>query len=314
MFAVSQHEVSGLGIEKLVQNADARKSVADAAAGHPSVLEPKLDGWRLIVMVTDAGVRVYTRTGSDLSGALEVIESELAGVFPVGTILDAEAVAFTTNADGQIVHEWGSVQSALGPAVAGNIAKSRLRAKCITLCVFDLLQHGAVDARTLGFGQRRHALETIFAANEFTKVVLVPQLAATEENYDALVDAGYEGGMVKWEDAPYGSGKRGAGWWKLKATETVDVVIMGWKPGEGGFTGMVGAIEYGQYVDGVLTPRGRCSGMTLKQRQDFTDNADAYLGTVIEVRHMGVMPTGGDRHPQFKRIRKDKSAEACVWL
>jgi len=29
-------------------------------------------------------------------------------------------------------------------------------------------------------------------------------------------------------------------------------------------------------------------------------------GMVIEIAHMGIMPTGGIRHPQYKRTRTDK--------
>jgi ATP-dependent DNA ligase len=124
--------------------------------------------------------------------------------------------------------------------------------------------------------------------------------------------------MVKWLDAPYGSGKRGAGWWKLKPQATVDVVVMGYKPGEGSFEGLVGAIMFGQYDNGKLIYRGKCSGMDLTERYDFTENADDYIGTVIEVAHMGLMepsseyPLGAFRHPQFKRTRPDRNAESVV--
>jgi ATP-dependent DNA ligase len=95
----------------------------------------------------------------------------------------------------------------------------------------------------------------------------------------------------------------------------MDVVVTGYKPGENGFAGMVGAIEFGQYdSDGVLVGRGRCSGMTLDERHAVTANQEEYLGRVFEVKYMGLFPAhsgrphGALRHPQFLRWRPDKDA------
>jgi DNA ligase-1 len=303
--------VTGGQIESLVQNASAKKSCADAMGTHDSVIEPKLDGWRTIWIVGADGVaRFYTRSGNELTGRMPAVESQIAAAFPPGTILDAEVVAFSLDDKGNLIHKWGAVQSAL----SSGVAKARLLSGGLTLCVFDLICHGDVDARTVPFRGRRAALESIFDGASFDRVILVPQQPATDDAHAVHLEAGYEGSMVKWLDAPYGSGKRGAGWWKLKPQATVEVVVTGYKPGEGSFAGLVGAIEFAQYDDGTLVHRGRCSGMDYMERLDFTNNSAHYIGTVIEVAHMGVMeptpktPLGAFRHPQFKRTRPDRSA------
>jgi ATP-dependent DNA ligase len=304
-------------MEKLVQNADARGSVSAAAGGHPSVLEPKYDGWRTIWKVGDDGVaRFYTRSGQDLTGRWPAVEAMIAAACPPGTVLDGEAVQMET-INGVLVPRWGGVQSILGSGVK----KAALQSGSLTLVLFDLIAHGGIDARSLTLEQRRAALEAVYAQAGFDpmKVMLSEHLDPTEENHARLVEAGYEGSMVKWLDAPYKSGVRGAGWWKLKASDDEDAIVIGYKDGDGGFTGLIGSIIFGQYTkDGRLVPRGACSGMTMQERVRISKNRDAYLSRVFSFRHMGLQaptienPLGAFRHPQFKTWRPDKPAEAVI--
>lgn len=315
MIATAQNTMPG-SVEKMVQNASAMGEVDLAAAGHDSVLEPKYDGWRTIWIVGDDGkARFYSRKDQDLTGRWPAVETAIETALPAGTILDAEAVVFA-EVDGHVAPKWGRVQSILGSGVA----KAALMSGEMTLVVFDLLAHGGIDARSLPYSKRRELLEAIFEAADFPpSIVLTPQLEPTAENHDALLSAGYEGSMVKWQDAPYKSGARGAGWWKLKGQADVDVIVTGYKPGENGWVGLVGAVEFGQYdADGILVSRGRCSGMDFDLRMLFTNHPEKYLGTVFTMRHNGVFPPSKDhphgafRHPRFKRMRKDKAAEAVT--
>lgn len=290
----------------LAQNLKAAKTVAEAVAGHPSVLEGKLDGWRLLAHVHEDGVDVFSRTAKCYTGRLAAIEQELADNFPAGTWIDGEAVAIRVEGTA-IYNDWGVAQSALSSGKATHHADK------ITFMVFDLLAHGGLDIRALPFIERREALETIFDATNMERVQLNAQFRATEENHAALIAQGFEGSVVKHMDAAYASGQRGRGQFKLKATDERDVIVTGFKAGDGGFTGMVGAVTFGQMVDGEIVERGRCSGMNMATRENMTKNPAHWLGTVIEIRHMGVMESGTFRHPQFRRPRPDKMPESCVW-
>jgi bifunctional non-homologous end joining protein LigD len=303
--------------EKLVQNAEAKPSVEAAVGSHDSILEPKYDGWRTVWRTdADGAARFWSRTGQELTGRMPAVEAEIARVFPPGSWIDGEVVAFEQTPAGVSVPKWGAVQSVLGSGVQ----KAALASSQLTLVVFDLLAHGGIDARALPFEKRRQLLEIVFEKSEFpTAVRLAPQFDATEENYEALVAAGYEGAVVKWLSAPYKSGARGAGWSKLKATATEDVIIVGFKPGENGFAGLVGALEFGQYDEnGLLVHRGRCSGMDFDTRCAISKNPEAYVGKVFEMRHMGLTepskphPLGAFRHPQFKKWRPDRTAESVT--
>lgn len=312
-----------LSIEKTVQNADNRKTVADAAGKHPSVLEPKMDGWRTVWKIDASGkARFYTRGDNELTGKMPAVEAMLsASGLPAGTCLDGEVVAFE-NVNGMLVPRWGVVQSIL----AAGVAKAALQSGVLTLVLFDVLSVGDKDARPLPYEKRRAVLDAIIRQRiaitpeyDATKIMLIEQHEPTEDAHADLVAAGHEGSMVKWLDAPYRSGQRGAGWWKLKATDDVDAFVVGYKPGKDSFAGMIGAIIFGQYdADGAVVVRGSCSGMTMAERQRISKNPDAYVGRVLSFRHMGLQaptkanPHGAFRHPQFKTWRPDRSAESVT--
>lgn len=303
------------------QNAAALKSgqtIQSLTASKPHIAEPKLDGWRLHVHRAEDGVHLYTRSGKEHTGQLPAIEAELEAL-PVGTWLDTEAVAFTVE-NGNIVHKWGLVQSILGSAVGkkavvkaiSDFAAKPQASDAITLVAFDLISHAGIDARSLPYAKRRKLLESIFDQHDWKHTILVPQIEPTEASLNALLAQGYEGMMLKALDAPYASGKRGKGWTKIKPQDTLDGIIMGYKDGENGFTGLVGAVCVGQYDQGDLIEVTRCSGMDMATRKKISANRDAYLGKVIEVKHMGQMETGGYRHPQWHRLRPDKAATDCT--
>jgi bifunctional non-homologous end joining protein LigD len=335
---------------KLAQNAQATKAFPGSTDGK-KVGEPKYDGWRLIAVVRDGHVDFYSRSGKTYN-VLTVIEAELLAtvtaddgtvrrVFPAGTILDGEVVALVVQ-DGKVINEWGTTQTVM---TKGGAVAEAMSAK-VSYMVFDLIAHAHIDARPLPYDKRRALLERIFEAHgeQFAKVKLTPQVEPTEKSYAALLAQGFEGMVVKRRNAPYASGKReGAGWEKAKPTTTIEGVIMGFTPGKEGFTGMVGAVVFGQHgcaecggegydifaqaqgkgksqpcpkCDGgkvlTLIERGKVSGMDMRTRLAMTKNPDQWVGKVIEIAHEGVSigqsDTGRFRFPRMKRVRPDKDA------
>jgi DNA ligase 1 len=244
-------------------------------------------------------VHLYTRTAKSHDGSLPDIEAEVGEHLPEGTWLDGEAVALTIE-NGTVTHDWGTVQSVLGSSTG----KAAAMSDKITYMAFDLIAHGGIDARSLPYFKRRALLEKVFAKATF---------GVSEDSVEALLAQGFEGMMIKDTQARYASGQRGAGWTKIKPQDNLDAVVMGFKPGENGFAGLVGAVIFGQYdATGNLVEIGRCSGMDMATRTHMTKYGATWMGAVIEIAHMGQMNTGGYRHPQYKRRRLDKGAEECT--
>lgn len=287
----------------LAQNAETVKKVPATAA----VLEPKLDGWRILAYVQADTVTYFTRSGNSYpADQLPHVTAELLANFPADTWLDGEAVAIRVEGD-KVINEWSTAQSVM-TKLGGHAAADK-----VSLMVFDLIAHAGIDARSLPLAKRRGLLELAFEkADPMEAVTLVPQTEATDENAAAYVAQGFEGAMVKAINAPYASNGRGKGWSKIKPQTTVEAVVMGYKEGQNGFTGMIGAIVFGQYDDnGELVERGRCSGMDLTTRKKITAQREDYLGAVIEVAHHGAMKNKL-RHPQFRRFRPDKKPEQVL--
>lgn len=284
--------------DRLAQNA-AACTANMTIMNNRHVLEPKYDGWRLLIHMSSTGILAYSRAGKSQKGKIPYIEAALSHL-PPGTWLDGELVAFDSNN----MPEWGKAQSCMGSNAGDK------NGECVFMA-FDILTFGGLDIRPLPFSDRRAALTQAIQTGAHVRIT--PQLTASEDEHDRLVDEGYEGSIVKELNKPYASGKRGQGWWKLKANDLMDAVIMGFKPGESSFKGLIGAIEFGQYKNGVLTYRGRCSGMNMKVRKELTANQAKRIGDVIGVAYMGLMPSGSPRHAQFKLFRPDKPAHDCDW-
>lgn len=283
---------------------DIKPQLAQLAQGVPSkpglVIEPKLDGTRILVHVAEDGVHFYTRRGEDHIGKLPQLTKELSEL-PVDTWLDGELVSLSQK-DGKIVCEWGTVTSVLGSKLP------HIHADTLTYVAFDIMKMDGHDVRTLPLSDRRSLLERLLAKFEWDRVTIIPQVEASEKAHQVMLDLGYEGSMVKDPNARYASGKRGYGWDKIKPTVEVEGVIIGFKPGEGSFTGLVGALIFGQFQDGKMVERGKCSGMDFATRQHISQNPDEYLGRVITVKHEGTTKHGNLRFPRFMRFRDDREA------
>lgn len=302
--------------ESLPQNAEAAKSVTQViASGGDCVMEMKWDGWRILAHVAadpatgEPTTLLFSRTGKSQTGKLPEIEAELARNLPIGSWVDGEIVAIKTRSDGSIEHNWNVAQSVMGAGIDKAVKRSHL----VTYMIFDVMALGGHDARSLPLATRRGLLEQAFEQGDYERCVLTPQMDATQEGYEAILDLGFEGVIVKRLSLPYASGKRGCGWSKLKAVVTEDVIITGLPhDGQGKYQGQVGAVVFSQVKDGKLVEMGRCSGMDDATRLDLSVNPEKWIGQVIEVRHMGVMQSGAWRHPVWMRVRSDKAAIECV--
>lgn len=291
----------------------AAPSKADPATildGSPEVImEYKFDGWRMIAIVDGNGdVELYARTGTRLTDHLPHIAAELSEHVAPGTILDGEA--------GVRDDDWGAVQGVL----SGH-PKEPSRAGQVGFYVFDCLQATGTDLMGEPLGIRHGVLDGILSkipanAGEHAGIWSTPRFRATDAEYQRIVKEGFEGAVVKRLDAIYRPGTKGGGWTKLKVVGTEDVVVMGFRAGEGerGEQRHLGSIEFGQYLDGTLVQRGNVGG-------GFDDDTarwiwahqDELLGRVLEISHFG--KGDGFRHPQLVRLRDqgDKPAEQCLW-
>ena len=109
------------------------------------------------------------------------------------------------------------------------------------------------------------------------------------------------------------------GAWKLKYVYEDDFVVTSAEKGKSGkHAGLYAQYFISQYVDGVLTPFGKCgSGKLkhdrLKELTDEIDNKELTFPFVIEIEYQSRQEDSGCcEFPQFIRVRYDKKPSECV--
>jgi bifunctional non-homologous end joining protein LigD len=166
-------------------------------------IEPKLDGWRAIVHVDRARVRVFTRPGREIALSLPEL-APLVDVVPPGTVLDGELVAGSGRA-------WSFYR--LGPLVASNPARRR---SPLAFAAFDLLASGTTRVMDLPYEERRALLEGLAFAGPAWCTVPSWRGISVADALLACEGQGVEGLVAKRLDGRYFAGERRTEWAKVK--------------------------------------------------------------------------------------------------
>jgi bifunctional non-homologous end joining protein LigD len=190
--------------------------------------EGKWDGYRLLVDADHGAVRIRSRSGRDVTGEYPQLRSVATDLADHHVVLDGEVVAL----DESGVPGFSEMQN-------------RVRAARIEYWGFDLLY---LDGRSLlraKYRDRRRLLETLASARGGTLVVseLLPGDGAEALKYSRTHR--FEGVVAKKRDSTYQPGRRSASWVKDKHWNTQEVVIGGWRAGEGGRAGGIGSLLMG---------------------------------------------------------------------
>lgn len=219
--------------------------------------------------------------------------------------------------------------------------------------VFDVLWFGGEDLRARPFHERRSVLTDWYLdeVEEGDYPLILSPFALNAEDKRHLLDHvlqyGGEGAMVKRMDGLYTdttrSGQRSSDVLKVKPFTEDDVIIYGFEQGKGEYNQhKFGAIQFAQIVrredmtpemaknvlrcgsslgaatcafpDEAFVHMGSCSGITDEQEAAFRADPASFIGRVMEVRFQQRWPdTGLMRHPNFVRLRDDKSPAECVY-
>ncbi|OBH04795.1 MULTISPECIES: ATP-dependent DNA ligase [unclassified Mycobacterium] len=212
-------------------------SVAGLKAGQWA-FEGKWDGYRILVEADHGDLRVRSRRGREVTKEYPQLRSLAADLADHHVVLDGEAV---------ILDEHG--------VPSFHEMQNRGRGARVEYWAFDLLY---LDGRSLlraRYSDRRKLLETLAAAGN----VIVPDLLPGDgaEALEHSRKHGWEGVVAKKRDATYQPGRRSASWIKDKNWNTQEVVIGGWKAGEGGRTSGIGSLLMGIPTPGGLRFAGR---------------------------------------------------------
>lgn len=304
--------------------AQSASDVADALSRlGRAALEWKLDGARIQVHRVGGDVRVFTRQGNDVTPAVpEIVEAALS--LPVRSIvLDGEAIALR---DDGSPHPFQVTMRRFGRKLDVDALRASLPLRafffdCVHLDGGDML---AADARA-----RQRALVEVAPASMRLERIETESEDEAGAFLAASLRAGHEGLMAKALDGAYEAGRRGAAWWKVKPSHTLDLVVLAAEWGSGRRRGWLSNLhlgardaEAGGFVMLGKTFKGLTDEMLRWQTERLSQLAIARDGHVVHVRPELVVEVAFDgvqESPQYpggvalrfarvKRHRPDKSA------
>jgi DNA ligase-1 len=204
-----------------------------------AILEWKLDGARVQVHKSGDDIRVFTRSLNDVTMAVPEVVAAARAARSRSLILDGEAIAL--RADGR-PHPFQVTMRRFGRKLDVEALRSELP---LSVFFFDcLLAEGEplVDRRA---AERHDVLRSLLSPEIVTPSLITDDATKAEIFYGEALARGHEGIMAKAMDAPYESGRRGAGWLKLKRARTLDLVVLAAEWGNGRRRGWLSNLHLG---------------------------------------------------------------------
>jgi DNA ligase-1 len=264
----------------------------------PFIATEKLDGIRRVLVKENGKSRMYSRSGIEDEGLVEIIEQ--ASYLPDNTVYDGELLAM------------GTYRNSIALRQATNSIANRNGIRTgVTFNIFDIIpldefkkgksKYNVLNRKLLlgaMFGddgiQHLHddwakmMVAFDIGAQGLTAIKAVPILGVvnTEEEIAELVapiwKRGGEGIMLNTFEGYYEL-KRSNSLLKVKYVESMDLKVVDMLEGTNKYKGMMGAlvVDYKGYRVGVG------SGFSDEERQRFWDNPEEIIGKTIEVDTFG---------------------------
>jgi bifunctional non-homologous end joining protein LigD len=287
--------------------------------------EMKWDGVRAVVYVDRDGTRVMSRNDRDVTGSYPEVAALAPTTGARTYVLDGEIVAF----DDRGRPSFGVLQQRMHVTSAAQVHELRRRVPVMFLA-FDVLRLDGRDTMGLAYDQRRQLLEGLGdlggcaqAPPAFSGDGAAARATSTAQRL--------EGVIAKRRSSAYEPGRRSRAWLKVKHVRTQEVVVAGWKPGQGrraggigslllGVPGADGQLEYAGHVGtgftaGMLTDLQRQLSGLVRRTSPFAQTvprADARDARWVEPRLVGEVAftewtrDGRLRHPSWRGLRPDK--------
>ncbi|MCQ8829712.1 ATP-dependent DNA ligase [Streptomyces malaysiensis] len=295
----------------------------------PCAVEEKLDGIRVQVHRDGADVRIYTRTLDEITDRLPEVVTAARELAVDRAILDGEVILLDAEGRPRPFQETsGRVGSRLDvPGASAALPLSPV--------FFDLLVVDDRDLLDLPAHERHAELARITPGPRRVRRLVADDPADPETRRAArefaadVLARGHEGVLVKALEAPYGAGRRGASWLKVKPVHTLDLVVLAAEWGHGRRTGKLSNLHLGaRAADGTYlmlgkTFKGLTDAMLEWQTEALLGVAVSDDGWVVRVRPELVVEVAFDglqrssRYPagvtlRFARVlryREDKPAD-----
>lgn len=294
--------------------------------------ETKWDGVRVIAYLRSGLTRLFTRNDADVTVAYPEL-ARLGSALPVDAVLDGEIVAFD---HGRVSFE--ALQPRMHLRDARQIERLADRSP-VSYQIFDLLELDGRPTTDLAYADRRELLDGLGlpGAQEAHWAVTPYVVGGGAQALAGAVAAKTEGIVAKRLDSRYLPGRRSPSWLKVKNFHTQEVIIGGWRGGQGNRSGTIGSLLLGipspagplEYVGQVgtgftraaldqlwssLHPRARATSpfsgpIPAREAKDAHWTTPSLVG---EVAFAEWTRDGRLRHPSWRGLRPDKAPAEVV--
>jgi DNA ligase-1 len=298
-----------------------------SAHGGRSALEFKYDGARVQLHRDGDRVAIWTRRLSDVTASLPEVVALARGLAGPPFILDGEVVALDRSGRPlpfqELMRRFRRVHGV--EALAEEMP--------LAVHFFDCLVAGGRSLIDEPYERRWEALSAITGGRFLAERIIVGREEDAAEFRSRALAAGHEGVMAKDLRSAYEPGGRGKRWFKVKAAETIDCVIVAADRGSGRRVGWLSnyhlAVRDG---DGYAEVGKTFKGLTDREFADMTARLtalavadDGYTvrvrpEVVVEVEHNEIQksPTYRSglalRFARIARIREDKAPAQATTL
>ena len=294
------------------------------------IFEPKLDGFRALVLKRGGDVRVLSRTGKDMTDQVPRVVEELSQLQPEELVIDGELVATGENG----LPDFTLLQRKMGLHRLPGVSESTSETGAVSYYPFDILYVDGANVTGLPLIERKSLLSRSVLAGDALRLMEYVE-ADGESFFDAAVGMGIEGMVAKRKDSRYEQGARSQAWLKVKAVQAQEFVVGGYTRGAGARSSTFGALMLGYHDDDGLRFAGRVGsgfddrtldemlpalqGLTAEE-SPFVDEPDV-AGVqpvwvkpelVVQVKYTEWREGGHLRAPVFLHVRRDVEPGAVV--
>jgi DNA ligase-1 len=203
----------------------------------PAAVDWKIDGIRVQLHRTGPTVRVFSRTLDDITGRVPEIAAAALTLRAQAAVLDGEAVALRPDGRPRPFQ--------VTAARAASQPGADRQQVPLTLFLFDVLHLDGADLIDIPASERFELLRAVAPAELVIPRLVTAEVAAAEEFFAAAIARGHEGVVIKSVTAPYGAGRRGGDWVKVKPRHTLDLVVLAAEWGHGRRQGWLSNLHLG---------------------------------------------------------------------
>ena len=216
-----------------------------------AAFEHKLDGARVQVHKEQRTVKIYSRTGRDVTFSLPEIEAAIAALDAQSLILDGEVIALDATGRPRPFQE---TMRRFGRKLEVEDARASVP---LSLFSFDCLHANGADLIDRPTEERVAALARHVPASLIVPRIVTADLQTAERCLRDALDLGHEGLMAKSLTAAYEAGSRGDAWLKIKVAHTLDLVVLAAEWGNGRRRGWLSNLHLGARSDDGFVMLGK---------------------------------------------------------